>query len=892
MDDPHRPLREDVKLLGDLLGETLRRQEGTELFEAVETVRALSKRARQGSAEAFAELGELLRSMPLERLTPLVRAFSHFLSLANLAEQHHRMRRRRDYLRGGAGSQRGSIDDVLGRLREGGMSEQSLHQAIGAIDVELVLTAHPTEAVRRAIRLKHRRIDAELRRLDRNDLGGDEREESRREIHRQILGSWATAEVRARRPTPIEEVEWGLGIFEQILWDAVPRWCRSLDRSLRRHVGRGLPPGAAPIRFGSWMGGDRDGNPRVTSEVTARATWLARWMAADLYLREVEALRLDLSMEAASPELRDRVAGAALPYRELLRGVTDRLRRARRDLADTLSGTEPGSSERVVRREELAEPLELIRRSLESVGLGEVAAGRLADLEWRLQCFGLTLVRLDLRQDAALHATALDAITRDSGLGSYASWDEQQRLAFLRRELDGCRPLLRPALLESPHLDDGVRDVLSTLRTVAALPRDSFGAHVISMARSASDVLALELLQREAGLEPGLRVVPLFETLEDLNGAGRELRTLLGERGYRQRLESGEGCQEVMIGYSDSGKDAGRLAAAWALYRAQEDLVEAARDAAVPLVLFHGRGGTVGRGGGPVPLAIRSQPPHCVTGRLRVTEQGEMIQERFGLPGIALRTLDEYAAATLEAAAGTAIEPRPEWRARMQRLADRAEEEYRDVIGDPRFVEYFRAATPERELAGLNIGSRPARRAGPGGGLESLRAIPWVFAWTQSRLLLPAWLGTGAALAAAIEEPHGALAELRQMQAEWPFFRATMELTAMALASADRDIAAQYDTHLVPETLRPLGEDLRRRLEAAREAVRVVTGRAELLAENPVIQRSIEVRNPYVDPIHLAQVQILRRLRAAEPGSAEAEELRRALLLTIAGIAAGMRGTG
>lgn len=876
-----KPLRDDVRLLGELLGETLRRQESHALFETVERVRALSKSARAGNTADFDALNEVLERMPVTEALPVARAFSHFLTLANIAEQQHRIRRRRVYERDpDAPPQVGSCDETLGRLRAAGVPPEALHQAVAGLRVELVLTAHPTEVTRRTLMQKHRSIADLLAMRDRPDLTLPERDELLEALRAQIAAAWETSEVRRERPSPIDEARSGLVVFEQTLWETLPRFLRVLDRALVKHTGRSLPLEAAPIRFGSWIGGDRDGNPAVTPHVTEVVCLLSRWQALNLYVREVDALRSELSMRDGSEELRARVGNADEPYRHLLRQV-------RQQLVATRASIEARLERRPDRDEgpaidsvaQLLEPLRLCYRSLTAMGDGLMADGRLRDLIRRASAFGVTLVRLDLRQHAARHTDALTLITRELGLGAYDAWSEADRQAFLVEELQGRRPLIPPDLAATPE----VRDVLETFRTAARLPAESLGAYVISMATRPSDVLAVDLLQKEAGASAPLRVVPLFETIDDLQHAGGVLRDLLAIPWYRERCG---GRQEVMIGYSDSAKDGSRLAANWELYCAQEDIVGACREHGVELTLFHGRGGSVGRGGGPTYLAIQSQPPGSVDGRIRVTEQGEMIQAKFGLPGLALRTLEIYTSAVLDATLTPPPPPPLGWRAVMQELAAASRRAYQQVVyEDPRFIPYFRAATPELELENLTIGSRPARRRAEG-GVESLRAIPWVFAWTQTRLLLPSWLGVGEALEGACAQSEGD--ELRRMYREWPFFRTTLDLIAMVLAKADAGIAGHYDRQLVPDDLRDLGDDLRGRLAHTTRHVLQVTGREQLLDDNPVLRRSIGVRNPYVDPINLVQVELLRRLRR----SSTDDRLRHAFLITVNGIAAGMRNTG
>jgi phosphoenolpyruvate carboxylase len=605
---------------------------------------------------------------------------------------------------------------------------------------------------------------------------------------------------------------------------------------------------------------------------------MARWVAADLFEKDVQALVAELSLERGSRRLEECAGAIREPYRALLRDVRNRLRVARERLEDALESGAPRIDE-PISTSELREALAVCYGSLVDTHNEAIANGRLLDVIRRADVFGLSLVPLDIREESDRHTEALDGL---SG-GEYSRLDEPARVQWLLARITGPGPVF-PQPLE-------------TVRMAAALHRDSLGAYVITMTRAPSDVLAVEYLQQLAGITPRMRVVPLFETADDLHGARATLRELLEMPWYRGRVEDNGGRQEVMVGYSDSAKDAGRFAAAWDLYRAQEEIVAACREAGVKLTLFHGRGGSVGRGGGPTYLAIQSQPPGSIDGTLRVTEQGEMLQAKFGLRGIAERTLEVYLTATLEATLTPQPGAPPEFRAAADSLAAAAREAFRRTIQDPRFLEYFREATPERELELTNIGSRPGKR-----GRESfsrtlptpfsqLRAIPWQFAWTQTRLLLASWLGVEAALDGA---QRRAIAV--RMYRDWTFFRSTIDLIEMVLAKADARIAAEYDRRLVREPLRPLGDELRARLARAIDGVLAVTGRRVLVESNPVLRRSIDVRNPYVDPINLVQIELLRRLRASAdqpgPGTSGGTDAAAAFVVTVNGIAAGMRNTG
>ena len=880
--DPHKPLRLDVRLLGELLGDTLRARLGEPFFETVEHVRKLAKQERSTHDSDFRELAALLGRLPVDLAIPLARAFTHFLNLANVAEQHHRVRRRRAYRRDAASPpQRGSCEETFARLVASGITPERLHEAVGALGIELVLTSHPTEVSRRTLIHKYNRIAALLARRDQSDLTLPEQDEVLVSLRREIEAAWETDEVRYQRPSPLDEVRGSLIVFEQSLWHALPQFLRSVDRALLGATGRALPLEAAPIRFGSWIGGDRDGNPAVTPDVTRKACLLSRWVAAELYLEDIEALRDELSMTRAAPDVHARVGDAREPYRELLREVRTNLRATRQWIEQSLNATHdvPAGDDVYRDAEALAEPLRLCYRSLVDNGDGIIAEGRLADVLRRLSAFGVVLARLDIRQESGRHAQALDTITRALGLGSYLEWDESGRVEFLLRELDNRRPLA-PRDLEA---GTDVRDVLDTFKAIARIHPDSLGAYVVTMTHAASDVLAVQLLQQDAGVARPLRVVPLFETVADLQRAPEVMDQLLTIDTYRRRIG---GRQEVMVGYSDSTKDAGRLTAGWELYKAQERIVEVCRRHGVEVTLFHGRGGTVGRGGGPTYVAIQAQPSGSVDGTLRVTEQGEMIQALFGLPELAVRTLEIYTRGTLDSWLTPAAAPRAEWRECMERLAADAAGSYRHfAYGEPAFIEYFRTATPVAELEDVNIGSRPARRKG-GGGIETLRAIPWQFAWTQTRLILGAWLGVEEALERAFE--RGEDARLREMFREWTHFRSVVDVFEMVLAKTDGHIAAEYDRQLVPGPLQPLGIELRQRLERAVAGILRVTGHRELLEENRVLRRSIDVRNPYVDPINLVQVELIRRLREGD----DDDRLRHAFKVTVNGIAAGMRNTG
>ncbi|WP_449434575.1 phosphoenolpyruvate carboxylase [Pseudomonas putida] len=868
-------LREDVHVLGELLGETIRQQHGDAFLQKIEDIRHSAKADRRSAGE---QLSSTLADLAEEDLLPVARAFNQFLNLANMAEQYQLIRRR------DAGQpepfEARVLPELLARLKQAGHSNDALARQLAKLDIQLVLTAHPTEVARRTLIQKYDAIAGQLAAQDHRDLTPAERQQVRERLRRLIAEAWHTEEIRRTRPTPVDEAKWGFAVIEHSLWQAIPSHLRKVDRALLEATGLRLPLEAAPIRFASWMGGDRDGNPNVTAAVTREVLLLARWMAADLFLRDIDALAAELSMQQASEALRKRVGDSAEPYRALLKQLRERLRATRAWAHAALSGEQTPSAEVLVDNRELIAPLELCYQSLHECGMGVIAEGPLLDCLRRAVTFGLFLGRLDVRQDSARHRDALTEITDYLGLGRYADWDEERRIEFLQAELKNRRPLL-PAHFK-PQAETA--EVLATCREIAAAPAASLGSYVISMAGAASDVLAVQLLLKEAGLTRPMRVVPLFETLADLDNAGPVMQRLLGLPGYRAGLR---GPQEVMIGYSDSAKDAGTTAAAWAQYRAQENLVRICREHQVELLLFHGRGGTVGRGGGPAHAAILSQPPGSVAGRFRTTEQGEMIRFKFGLPGIAEQNLNLYLAAVLEATLLPPPPPQPAWRELMDQLAADGVKAYRDVVREnPDFVEYFRQSTPEQELGRLPLGSRPAKRRA--GGIESLRAIPWIFGWTQTRLMLPAWLGWETALSNALARGQGEV--LAQMREQWPFFRTRIDMLEMVLAKADAQIAETYDERLVQPQLLALGAQLRDLLSQSCQVVLGLTGQPVLLAHSPETLEFISLRNTYLDPLHRLQAELLARSRNRE--AALDSPLEQALLVTVAGIAAGLRNTG
>ncbi|WP_432696478.1 phosphoenolpyruvate carboxylase [Marinobacterium sp. YM272] len=869
MSDLHEDLRDDVRMLGESLGRTISSDKGPEFLARVEQIRKLAKAGRSEDEPEHQQLLEELGKLHEDEVLPVARAFTQFLNLANIAEEHHRVRRRLD--NAAAQEMPDTLRVLLSNLKSEGLSSKQLIDTLADLNIDLVLTAHPTEVNRRTLIQKYDGITDCLKKLDRGEA-------CQSRVDELVSQIWHTDEIRKQRPTPVDEARWGLAVLENSLWDAVPRFLRQLNAEVESSLGQSLPLDCCPIRFSSWMGGDRDGNPNVTAEVTKEVLLLARWEALDLYAGAVDELRSELSMFRASAELRALTGDVAEPYRTLLGDLKHDLLISREGIEAQMDGHQPEGPLPIEKIEQLLLPLKLCHRSLIECGMSSIAGGKLEDLIRRVACFGLNMVRLDIRQNADRHAEVFDELTGFYGLGRYSQWSESDKQAFLLRELLSRRPLLPHRWQPSAN----VQEVLDTCKVVADADPTALGSYVISMASQPSDVLAVILLLQELGIGHNIRVVPLFETLDDLDNASNCMQSLFEVDWYRSYAG---GNQEVMIGYSDSSKDAGQLAAAWGQFRAQEALTRLCAQYGIKLTLFHGRGGTVGRGGGPSHTAILAQPPGSVAGSLRVTEQGEMIRFKFGVPELATRNMELYTGAVLQATLAPAPAPNDDWRDEMDRLAASGLESYRAIVReDPQFVPYFRAATPEQELAKLPLGSRPAKRRADG-GVESLRAIPWIFAWTQIRLMLPAWLGSDQALSSAIKQ--GELPALQHMYRNWPFFRSYVDMLEMVLAKSDIHIAGYYEHRLVSPELTTLGSNLRSRLQTAVDQVKQIKEVSELLEHNPVISQSIDVRNPYIDPLHFLQAELLYRDRN-QPD----QRLEQALMVTMAGISAGMRNTG
>ena len=868
-------LRDNVRLLGEILGETLSNHEGQDIFELVETLRSLAKDggANDSSGGVNQALVDTLDQIEDKNVLPTVRAFNQFLNLANIADQ--------EYFASHEAEQGDVLDTLIRDLRDD-QGKDNLFKLICTLKIGIVLTAHPTEVTRRTLIHKYEGIARVLSDISRTDLLEHEQARLQDRLARLVEEVWNTTEIREERPSAVDEAKWGFAVIENSLWRALPRLLRHMDRLSRKRLGRGLPLDIQPFNIYSWMGGDRDGNPNVTSDVTREVILLGRWKAADLYLNDVDALIQDLSMSKASETFRAglRNNGDPTPYRSALKILRERLTLTKewaKDCLDNDYDYQPGAV--IDSKQDLLEPLLVIHSSLTDCKLNAVADGPLVSLIRRVQAFGINLCPLDIRQDGERHISAVAELVEHLELGNFHDWNEEKRQNFLLEKLAERRPLM--PLHWEPSSD--TREVVNTCKVIAQQPREVLSCYVISMARQPSDVLAVALLLKEAGMSWNIPIVPLFETLDDLDRASDVMERLWACDWYQAYTQ---GAQTIMIGYSDSAKDAGKFMATWALFKAQEKLVAGAEQAKVELTLFHGRGGTVGRGGGPVEKAMASQPPGSVKGRIRVTEQGEMIRYKFGMPRTAFNSLRTYLVATLKATVRPDVAPKPAYRDLMEEMSAASLERYRGVVrGHEDFVPYFRSLTPEQELNTLALGSRPAKRKA-GGGVESLRAIPWVFAWMQVRLNLPGWLGTRQALETGMKNDRALFDEMVE---SWPFFASFLDLLEMVVGKADLNVCTHYEKTLVESGLHTLGADIRSDLNELGKLLPQLRNNETLLEGDSLLQLQIDVRKPYIDPLNYLQAELLKRTRR---GDGAPESLIKALKVTMAGISAGMRNTG
>ena len=913
--DHDLPLKEDIRLLGRLLGDTLREQEGEETFNLIEQIRQTAIRFRRdGDTQARAELESALNVLTPAATVVVIRAFSYFSQLANIAEDLHINRRRRANLIAGAPASDGSLALALSRVGTAGHGAGSVAQFFRDALISPVLTAHPTEVQRKSILDCQRDIARLLTERDRVELTPQEAHANEESLRRAILTLWQTRVLRELKLTVRDEIENGLSYYRYTFLRELPRLYSEIEDTLERrwpHAGIGIGP---ILRLGAWIGGDRDGNPFVTHDVTRHALVRQSSTAFDFYLSEIHQLGSELSQSVrlvtVSPDLQELAARSPDQsdhrrdelYRRALTGVYARLAATSRALdqhAPQLKEVAP--SEPYTEGQELVRDLETIERSLVGNGAARIAAGRLRILKRAAQLFGFHLAPLDMRQHSGiLEQVVAELFKVGARRSGYLDLPEAERRRWLLEELSTPRLLRSPFQVysELAKSELGILDAAAELQSrygARALPN-----HIISNSTDVSDMLELALLLKESGLlrvgdEPRLQmnIIPLFETIADLRACGTIMDELLQLPLYRELLETRGNVQEIMLGYSDSNKDGGYLTSNWELYKAEVKLVEVLKKHGVKMRLFHGRGGTVGRGGGPSYQAILAQPPGSVAGQIRITEQGEVIASKYSDPDIGRGNLETLVAATMEATllqqAGARAEEKA-YRDVMEEMSADAFAAFRNLVYEtPGFVTFFRTATPITEIADLNVGSRPASRK-KSDRIEDLRAIPWVFSWSLARIMLPGWYGFGSAVEQLVSRRGGGgMAVLREMYRDWPFFQALLSNLDMVLAKADIHIASRYAELVEDEALRTrIFGRIEGEMQRTVSALLQITGQKELLEDNAMLARSFRNRRPYIDPLNHLQVEALRRFRAGETD----EKTKRAILLSINGIAAGLRNSG
>ncbi len=902
------PLRDEMGLLGSMLGETIREIAGESAFHSVEELRSLAWHRRSGREEADRQMMDFIAALDDEQLRVTIRAFTIFMDLLNLAEDRQRLRilaQRSESCY--PAPRRESIGEAVRELKSLGITPHEMQGLLDQLQIELVFTAHPTDAKRRSVRHKLRRL-RELLIERQSSSSPTQKEDVRGQIRGELVKLWQTDFIRPWRPSVMQEIGRGLSI-KPVLWQTAPKIQEELADAVGRYYGSDIDVSRPALKFGSWIGGDRDGHPGVTAEITRQTLGWLREAALKFHLDYCEELFDSLSLSERQTqfpdELRQAIGRAVdrwgaleeklaeLPPGELCRRwlmvIQWRLERTQNVSLDgaQIEGAygEP---------DELSADITVLLEAVSSLPGSDLPAKEVRFWLTRSRVFGLHLARLDVRQDARVYREVLNEVLRLAQLADAPeTLSEQQRQQVIVESLD------HRLALDSGELSPIAQDTLELFRllrqAVSAFGREAIGGHVISMTAAPSDVLTVLWLWKHAEgtvhkHSCALPIVPLFETIDDLQNAPGVFRGMLAVPAYRDHLREQGDRQIIMLGYSDSTKDGGYLSACWALHQAQKQLVAVAREEGIKLTFFHGRGGSLGRGGGPAARSILSLPAGTFHGSLRLTEQGEVLADRYDDPAIANRHLEQVLWSSLLAAGRPVVEENPKWSATMDKLSSHSHQRYRELVEQPDFVEFFRRATPISEIEQLPIGSRPARRRG-GASLSDLRAIPWVFSWTQCRCLLPAWYGLGTAIESLLWNPEE-LDELQLMYRNWQFFRACIDNAELALAKTDLDISRLYATLANDsESLRKIASMISDEYHRSCQAVLALTQQNGLLDGTPWLKESIRVRNRYIDPLNLIQVELLRRARADHMPQAE-EELRHLSRLSINGVAAGMRTSG
>ena len=883
---PTKLLREDIRYLGNILGEVIKEQEGIKFFNLVEKVRKLSKanKINLKNKNSFKKLVKTVRnSNPIDTLR-LTRAFTHLINFINLAESIDTSRNLDEYETKRKNLKYNIfIEEIFEKLfKNKKISNNKIYNLAKNLDIGIVLTAHPTEVKRRTLIQKYHKIIEILEQRDLYNSHPSKLTQLNKQLHDEFTIIWNTDDLKRTKPSPFDEARWGLAIIEDSLWETIPKVYRRLNSIFLKNMNRGLPKNFNPIQFGSWMGGDRDGNPNVTAKVTKEVILLSRWEAAKLYEKSLTKIIRSYSMKKCSKKISSKVGKTFEPYRVFLRPLRDKLRLTHRSIEQYFINKTPLDKNILLSStEEILKPLRVVRESLEQNHNENVASGELLDLMRRAKCFGINLARLDIRQESSRHRQLIAELIKKKFNKNYYNFTEEEKINFLKSKLTSTKSYINKFKFSNKENNE----VWSTFKVLADEPSECLGAYVISMTTSVSDILSVSFLQKEAKINNKLRVVPLFETLDDLINAKSIMESLFSKKWYRKLINNK---QEVMIGYSDSSKDAGKICASWHQYKAQEEIVRLGKKFDVNVTFFHGRGGSPGRGGGPIQATLRSQPPGSVNGKIRITDQGEVIQQKYGYEPIAEYNLCSYIGAVTEATLNPPPTPKQNWRSLIEKMSDISKSSYRKNINQSsEFIKYFKTVTPSAALGKLSIGSRPSKRKNVD-NIKSLRAIPWVFAWTQIRLMLPAWLGSAEALRYAYIKKFRRT--LIDMEKNWPFFNSMLDILDMVITKADPDISKIYEKYLADDALKKIGKKLRFQFEVIKKLNKKITTK-EIILTRKQFRTLITVRAIYSEVLNIIQPIVIYKLKKNKIMS-DKKYLNDALLTSIAGISAAMKNTG
>ena len=884
---PTKLLREDVRFLGNLLGKVIKDQEGQKFFKLVEKIRKLSKANKKSikNNRTNKKVIKAIKNLSPKNTFKLTRAFSHFMNLINLAELIDASRSLNEYENNKKKIANNNlfIEEIFENLfYKKNISKNKIYNTAKTLNIGIVLTAHPTEVKRRTLIQKYHTIIEilEQRNLLKNFPSKLKIIDKR--LFDELTIIWNTDDLKRVKPSPYDEARWGLAIIEDSLWDTIPKVYRRLNSIFLQNMGKDLPKNFNPIEFGSWMGGDRDGNPNVTADVTRKVILLSRWEAAKLYEKELTKIIRSYSMEKCSKKIQKKVGKSYEPYRVFLRPLRDKMRITHRSIEQHLVNKKPLDQKKLLNsREEILKPLRVVRESLEQSQNKNIASGELLDLMRRAKCFGINLARLDIRQESSRHSQLISEFLKKRYNKNYYNMNEDKKIYFLKSQLKSKKKLINKFHFKNKEN----KEVWSTFKILANEPSECLGAYVISMTTSASDILSVFFLQKEAVIKNKLRVVPLFETLDDLINAKDVMEKLFSQNWYRKLIQNK---QEVMIGYSDSSKDAGKICASWHQYKAQEEIVKLGNKYNIKITFFHGRGGSAGRGGGPIQATLRSLPPNSVNGKIRITDQGEVIQQKYGYEPLAKYNLCSYIGAVTEATLNPPSNPKQSWRSLIEKMSDISKSSYRKNINySSDFIKYFETVTPHKALGKLSIGSRPSKRKNID-NIKSLRAIPWVFAWTQIRLMLPAWLGSAEALRYSYIKKFRKT--LYDMEKNWPFFNSMLDMLDMVISKADPEISKIYEEHLGDESLKRVGKKLRFQFDVIKDLNKKITPK-EIIDSRKQFRTSVIVRNIYSEVLNIIQPIVIKKLKN-EKNIHHKKYLNDALLTSLAGISAAMKNTG